>query len=154
MSSMSMFDSMCRFPDAGVTPETRLKAFAELELLYSQIPEFDFECRQCGKCCHFVDYQHLLFTTPVEVDYLLKNTDFNKNIDANVSCPWQDGTSCTAHIYRLIGCRFFFCDSENDNKMQALHSKYISKVKIINHNAGYIEVYAPLGKVLEGFLSS
>ncbi len=72
-------------------------------------------CKACGKCCNFTEYDHRLYITPPELEYLKANIGV-KNIKPmrNGICPYIENGKCRVYNYRFAGCRIFCCDGNSD----------------------------------------
>ena len=87
------------------------------------------QCRQCGKCCAFDDYDHRLFVTTPEIVYFKTKvgTDVLKEMTAGV-CPYNDEAKCSVYEYRFAGCRVFCCSGDKDFQSELIE-KAIKKFK-------------------------
>lgn len=72
-------------------------------------------CRQCGKCCDFEAYDHLLFVTSPEIIYLTENLG-KENVKPMTTgrCLYNINNKCTIHKFRFAGCRIFNCKADQD----------------------------------------
>lgn len=105
----------------------------ELKALYSRLGDeiagLKPRCDACGMCCNFATFDHVLYASSIEVDYLLKNTpvpDFN--IKNNV-CPYLKYKRCSIRDSRMLACRTFYCRDQFKIATQALHEKYHKLIK-------------------------
>ena len=48
------------------------RIYAELEEELSRLAP---PCKACGQCCHFHTFGHALFSSNIEVEYIIKNPD-------------------------------------------------------------------------------
>ena len=72
-------------------------------------------CLACGRCCDFEDYDHKLFVTSPEIEYLA-NTLGTNNIKQMIDslCPYNMDKKCSIYEYRFAGCRIFNCNADTD----------------------------------------
>jgi len=73
------------------------------------------DCRSCGKCCNFAEFDHRLYVTPVEIDYLAFHIGA-ENIKPmqNGICPYNIEGKCSVYEWRFAGCRVFSCRGDKD----------------------------------------
>ena len=73
------------------------------------------DCRSCGKCCNFAEFDHRLYVTPTEIDYLAFYIG-KENIKPmqNGICPYNIEGKCSVYEYRFAGCRIFSCRGDKD----------------------------------------
>ena len=102
------------------------------------------QCRQCGKCCAFDDYDHRLFVTTPEVIYLKAKLGV-ENLKEMVSgvCRYNARGKCTVYRHRFAGCRIFCCSGDKDFQGE-LVEKAIKKFKKICDKYGIEYRYGDL----------
>jgi Fe-S-cluster containining protein len=107
-------------------------------------------CNACGICCHFNTYGHVLYTSNIEVNYILENVnvpphDPNQNI-----CPFLKDNVCTIRDFRMLGCRVFFCNPHYRVITQEvyIYSKYYNMMKEVARKNQIEWHYAPMMKLL------
>lgn len=107
-------------------------AYRELEEIYAdlrrELESLRPVCALSGRCCRFKEFGHKLFTTGLELDYLMERQG---PPDAPVAdlCPYLKGGLCEARDHRMLGCRIFFCDSNYEPQMGPLYEKYHGRIK-------------------------
>ncbi|MBN2530780.1 MAG: hypothetical protein JXR76_30615 [Deltaproteobacteria bacterium] len=105
----------------------------ELRQLYEELATeqntVTVHCHQCGACCNFKAFDHQLWATSLELDYLA-DTDGLKPVSINGVCPYMENNQCTARIGRTLGCRVFLC-RQDALEMELLHEKYINKLRLL-----------------------
>ena len=103
-------------------------------------------CRVSGRCCRFVEYDHVLFLTEPECDLLVsEGPPPVRPLDEGATCPWQDdGGRCTAREARPLGCRLYYCDPAFETAMHVLAETFVARLKAIHHAHGRAWSYAPL----------
>lgn len=111
-------------------------------------------CNACGECCHFNTYGHVLYTSNIEVNYLLENVnvppyDPNQNI-----CPFLKDNVCTIRDFRMLGCRAFYCNPNYRVITQEvyIYNKYYDMIKGIAKRNQIEWLYAPMMKLLQSKL--
>ena len=73
------------------------------------------QCDACGRCCDFDAYDHRLYVTPPELEYLVASLDVEKFLSMPTSrCPYNIDGKCSVYEYRFAGCRIFFCKADAD----------------------------------------
>ncbi len=102
-------------------------------------------CRACGTCCNFEKFDHILFASRLEVNYIINN--LNKPLPAldDGFCPFQAGAECGIRDLRTLGCRVFYCNEQyNRNASPDIYNKYYRKIKglALKHNRDW--KYKPL----------
>lgn len=72
-------------------------------------------CEICGKCCDFEKYDHRLFVTSPEIEYLIAKLG-KQNIKpmSNSRCPYNEKGFCSIHKHRFSGCRIFHCRGDKE----------------------------------------
>jgi Fe-S-cluster containining protein len=103
-------------------------------------------CALSGNCCRFKEYDHTLFLSKVEADYLLALAPAPvRPLDEGQTCPWQDlAGRCTAREARPLGCRVFFCDPEYEPHAGPITEHYLARLKRTCEEHGLPWGYAPL----------
>lgn len=134
-------------------PENSDCIFVELEGLYKELDEelarLDPECRACGKCCDFDNFDFVLYTSGIEANYILSRTTHlrspgpGKNI-----CPFLQDGKCTVRDLRAVGCRTFFCTFEDKEVLHEIHNRYLKSLKDLSEKSGLEWDYRPFLKFL------
>lgn len=125
------------------------KLQTELETIYNELEielrGHNIKCNGCGICCEFGKFDHVLFASVIEADYIISNNKISSyNTEENV-CPFMKESQCTIRKFRTLGCRVFFCDKEyNKDLSQDIYNKYYSKVKTISLKYNVNWQYRPL----------
>ena len=107
-------------------------------------------CRACGECCDFDKYDHRLYTSDLEMDYVLKLAGPPKmliDID-NGRCPYLSGNKCTVREHRPLGCRTFYCQDGWNATSSDLYEKYLRRIKDICAENGREWNYEPMLSLL------
>lgn len=86
-------------------------------------------CRMCGKCCDFDSYDHRLFVTSPEIEYLAEKIggDNIKHM-TNGRCPYNVNGRCTIYENRFAACRIFCCRGDKDFQSR-LSEEALKKLK-------------------------
>jgi Fe-S-cluster containining protein len=103
-------------------------------------------CQVSGRCCRFVEYDHTLFVSSLEVAWLLATGPAPvRPLDSGQTCPWQDAQGrCTARDARPLGCRLYYCDPSFETAMQELAESFIRRLKRLHAEYGQPWDYRPL----------
>ena len=101
-------------------------------------------CRASGRCCDFEAFGHELFASRLEVDLLVAESGLAAFDPAPRLCPCRKERRCGARAPRPLGCRAFFCDESRTAAMQALHERFLRRLKELHDRHGIPWSYAPL----------
>ena len=121
----------------------RADLFRELEEIYADL---DRElavlrplCRSSGRCCRFKAFGHQLWTTGVELEYLIEHEGLPKAAGEEGTCPYLKDGLCSVRDHRMLGCRIYFCDAGYASSMGPLYEKYHARIKELHrrHGADY-----------------
>ena len=115
------------------------EATRDLESVYAEL-EAELEklrprCELSGRCCRFKDYGHQLWTTRLELQYLLNRHPLPESIPDGV-CPYFKEGLCSVRGHRMLECRIFFCDEAYKPSMSPLYERYHRKLKAIHQRHG------------------
>jgi Fe-S-cluster containining protein len=111
-------------------PSLLKEELAELYLeLAAEQRSLTAACHQCGDCCNFVQYDHQLWVTDLELAYLIETEGYRPTTHPG-RCPYMQGNQCTARSGRTLGCRIFLC-TQNAVEMQVLHEKYFNRLQTL-----------------------
>ena len=133
-------------------PARRLAAIeaglrAIYERLEGEMAGLSVQCKACGRCCHFAEFEHVLYLSNVEAHYLCEGRRPSEG--GTDRCPFQEGPRCTAHARRALGCRTFFCDRRERETLQSLYEAYLGEIKRLAEGAGVPWRYARLSEQIE-----
>ena len=101
-------------------------------------------CDASGRCCKFNTYGHLLYVTGLEIAWFLRQAEAQKvAVDADYGiriqnlrlpvlsprqlpdgCAWQVDGLCSAHGFRPLGCRVYFCEKGTEDWQQRTYEKF------------------------------
>lgn len=114
--------------------------------LQSEIARLAPVCDLSGRCCRFLEFDHTLFLSKPEADFLVLNAPKpSRALDDGATCPWQDNRGlCQAREARPLGCRLFFCDPSYQEAMPILSETYLRKLKHLTARFQLPWNYAPL----------
>ena len=132
----------------------RDEVWGELEGIYADL---DVElaalrplCRRSGRCCKFKEFGHQLWTTQVELDYLIGREGLPAGSPSGGACPYLKDGLCGVRDHRMLGCRIYFCDSGYESAMGPLYEKYHARIKDLHRRRGlpyeYGEFLSALGR--------
>ncbi len=105
-------------------------------------------CNACGTCCHFDTFDHELYASTIEVDYILKNVEVPSFNSEQRICPFLVEEKCSIREYRTLGCRVFFCNPDYKDTSQEIYNKYYKMIKSIAIKNQTEWHYAPMTKLL------
>jgi Fe-S-cluster containining protein len=102
-------------------------------------------CTTSGRCCHFEQFDHRLYTTGLETAYTIARLETpltQDALDAAINrggCPFQSDVLCNVHTIRPVGCRVYFCDPTAQQWMEDLAERAHNWVRAIHteHNIAY-----------------
>ena len=102
-----------------------------LELQKNNHPDLAGQCKACGKCCNFAEFDHRLFVTTPELIYLTENLG-GKNLKPMTSgrCPYNIKGKCAVYENRFAGCRIFCCQGDRDFQ-SSLSEQVLKRFKLI-----------------------
>ena len=132
----------------------REEVWSELEEIYADL-ERELAvlrplCQRSSRCCKFKDFGHQLWTTGVELEYLLEHEGPPREGSGPAEvCPYLQNGLCGARDHRMLGCRIFFCDPGYASAMGPLYEKYHARIKDLHRRHGLAYEYAELLAALE-----
>jgi Fe-S-cluster containining protein len=119
--------------------------------LDAELTRVPLTCKACGRCCHFADFDHVLYLSNLEAMYLCR-TGVPAGAAAG-ACPFLVGPRCSAHPRRALGCRTFSCDKQRREALQALYETYYRQIKRLAEQTGIEWSYAPLSEQIKALWS-
>jgi Fe-S-cluster containining protein len=133
------------------------EAYRDLEAVYAdldaELARLRPACQASGRCCRFREHGHQLWTTRLEIDYLVESEGLPTSIPDG-ACPYQKGGLCGVRDHRMLGCRVYFCDPAYKPHMAAIYEKYHRLIRDLHSRHGlpyhYFEVLEGLRRVTPG----
>ncbi len=127
----------------------------ELENIYKaldvELGGHNIECKSCGTCCDFEKFDHVLYVSMIEADYILSNIKMDMPELVSSACPFQIDSKCTERSLRALGCRVFYCDKGYVKDVSPiLYDKYYGKIKELSLKYNINWEYRPLIEFLTG----
>jgi hypothetical protein len=123
----------------------REEAFQELETVYAdlerELATLRPRCDLSSRCCRFTEFGHQLWTSALELEYLLAHEPAPVGPAAEGVCPYLKDGRCGARDHRMLGCRIFFCDPGYKDAMGPLYEKHHRAVKAIHVRHGIPYLY-------------
>ncbi len=118
-------------------------------------------CNASGRCCKFNTHDHLLYVTGLEIAWFLLQAKAEKApVDANYgvqikalhlpvfsprqlpdSCAWQVDGLCSAHGFRPLGCRVYFCEKGTEDWQQDTYEKFQMRLRELHDLLGLPYAY-------------
>ena len=130
-------------------PENNTDLTEIYKKLESELASIDPGCNTCGTCCHFDEFDHVLYASKIETDYIRKNVQVPSfDPDKNV-CPFLINKQCTIREQRTLGCRVFFCNPHYKETLQGIYEKYYTMIKDLAVDNKAEWHYAPMLKLLK-----
>lgn len=102
------------------------------------------KCEASGRCCRFAEWGHVLYLSHLEADVLLAAAPSFSGPVTPASCPFQQGTLCTAREPRPLGCRVYFCDPAYQDRQSEIMEAGLRKLKQLAEETDAGWRYAPL----------
>ena len=115
--------------------------------LDAEIARFQVSCDACGRCCHFSEFDHVLYLSRLEALYLFRR-GAPRTGDTRV-CPFLNEGGCGARSRRALGCRTFFCDRRDRDSFQSLYETYHREMRALSERFGIEWRYAPLAEQIQ-----
>ncbi len=123
-----------------------VEIYKELE---AELVSINPGCNACGACCHFDEFNHILYASTIETNYIQENVNVPYfDTDQNV-CPFLANNQCTIREYRTLGCRVFFCNPDYKETLQDIYEKYYTMIKDLALKNQTEWNYAPMIKLLK-----
>ena len=84
-----------------------VEIYNELE---AELASINPGCNTCGTCCHFDEFNHVLYASTIETKYIQENVEVPPFDPDQGTCPFLIDNKCTIREHRALGCRVFFCN--------------------------------------------
>lgn len=133
-------------------PEIRL--YSELITIYEclevELMKLNPVCKQCGTCCKFSIFGHVLYTTNIEVSFITQHVDVPEFDASKNVCPFLKNNQCSIRDFRTLGCRIFYCNPQFKEASHDLYEKYYRMMKDLSHKYNTQWEYLPfLNQLIE-----
>lgn len=128
--------------------------YSELATLYQdlekELTRLNPGCDTCGTCCNFSAFDHVLYASSIEVDYIAQHVEIpDFNISDNI-CPFLKDNQCSIRGFRTLGCRIFYCNPHYKEILHDMCEKYHCMIKELSKKYNYQWKYLPfLGQLAE-----
>ena len=131
------------------------RATRELESIYADLQR-ELEglrplCRLSGRCCRFGESGQQLWTTRLELEFLLEHQGIPEQVSGG-ACPYLRDGLCGVRDHRMLGCRVFFCDVTYQSAMGPVYEKYHRRVRDLHGKFGipyeYREFMAEITRII------
>jgi len=119
---------------------------AELDELYvavdAEIARIGAICLGGGACCKFDLVGHRLFLSGGELALLISHGPGDTARCRLRRCPYQLGPRCSAHQWRPLACRGFFCDPRVTDICRRTCEAYHGRIRRLHevHHLPYLYV--------------
>lgn len=157
--------------EAAATPEVDAALCAIYAEVDAAVRAKGPKCEASGRCCKFNSYDHLLYVTGLEVAWFLRQAEAKKapqdaGYVAEASgirlpvmspralpdgCAWQVEGLCSAHGFRPLGCRVYFCEKGTEEWQQETYERFQKRLRRLHEELGLPYAYVEWrGAVMEG----
>ncbi|KAA0242309.1 hypothetical protein FBQ80_16260 [Candidatus Brocadia sp. AMX2] len=106
---------------------------SELEIIYHQLEKeltrLNPGCNRCGTCCDFSAFDHILYASSIEINFITWNVEVpDFNVSDNI-CPFLKNNQCSIRDFRTLGCRVFYCNPHYKEVLNEVYEKYYQMIK-------------------------
>jgi Fe-S-cluster containining protein len=110
---------------------------AEIDAIYAELAAATAErqprCDRSGACCRFDAFGHRLYVSTIELAVFGDRLgDGVRPPDEPGGCGYQVDGLCTAHAFRPLGCRMFFCDDAAELWQQDWYAKLHAAIRALH----------------------
>jgi Fe-S-cluster containining protein len=123
-----------------------VEIYNELE---AELASINPGCNACGTCCHFDEFNHVLYASTIETKYIQENVEVPPFDPGQGTCPFLIDNKCTIREHRALGCRVFFCNPDHKETLQDIYEKYYTMIKDMAVKNQTEWNYAPMVKLLK-----
>ena len=123
-----------------------VEIYNELE---AELASINPGCNTCGTCCHFDEFNHVLYASTIETKYIQENIEVPPFDPDQGTCPFLIDDKCTIREHRALGCRVFFCNPDHKETLQDIYEKYYTMIKDMAVKNQTEWNYAPMMKLLK-----
>ena len=123
------------------------------QLLEKELTQLNPGCNQCGTGCDFSTFDHVLYASSIEINYITQNVEVpDFNLADNV-CPFLKDNQCSIRDFRTLGCRVFYCNPQYREVLCDMYEKYYHMIKELSNTYDVQWSYLPFLNYLAGFNS-
>lgn len=120
---------------------------SELRTLYQrlekELTQLNPGCNGCGTCCNFSSFDHVLYASNTEIDFITRNVNVpDFNVTDNI-CPFLKDNQCSIRDFRTLGCRVFYCNLGYKEVLNDVYEKYYQKIKDLSEKYNTQWKYLP-----------
>jgi hypothetical protein len=126
-----------------MSPELRRQVLELYREVDQAVADAGPVCLASGRCCHFKEFDHVLFLSNLEAEILLEEKPAHVRA-ADECCPYQHHNLCTARERRPLACRIYYCDPAYQGTAGQITEHYLGKIKALVSEQGLEWHYAPL----------
>ncbi|TVL98768.1 MAG: hypothetical protein CV087_20490 [Candidatus Brocadia sp. WS118] len=99
------------------------------ELLEKELMLLNPGCNRCGACCNFSAFDHVLYASTIEVDFITQNVEVpDFNISDNI-CPFLKDNQCSIRDFRTLGCRVYHCNPHYREVLCDVYEKHYQMIR-------------------------
>lgn len=130
---------------------------SELGDLYQRLEKelmlLDPGCNACGACCDFSVFDHVLYASDIEIDFIARHVEApDFNVSDNI-CPFLEDNKCIIRDFRTLGCRIFYCNPHYKEVLCELYEKYYQMIKELSRKYNTQWKYLPFLQQIAEFKS-
>ena len=133
-------------PGPGPARDAPPEALAELLAIYRDLDQtlasLGVKCRACGRCCDFLRNDYRLYASHIERAIVLARAG-RPALAPSGECGFLSGGRCSAHAWRPLGCRVFFCAPEHKAREQDLCHAFQQRIRAATERHGLPWDYRP-----------
>jgi len=136
---------------------SEVNLYSELGRIYQrlekELTQLNPGCNRCGTCCNFSTFDHVLYTSSIEVNFITRNVEVpNFNVSDNL-CPFLKDNQCSIRDFRTLGCRVFYCNPHYKEVLYGVYEKYYQMIKELSMKYNIQWKYLPFLDQLAEFKS-
>lgn len=110
-----------------------LNLYSEVVILYQylekELTQLNPGCKRCGTCCNFSTFDHVLYASSIEINFITQNVEVpDFNVSDNI-CPFLKDNQCSIRDFRTLGCRVFYCNPHYKEVLNDVYEKYYQMIK-------------------------
>ena len=107
--------------DAGLTA-----IYRQLE---NELAQLNPGCNGCGTCCSFGDFDHVLYASGIEIDFIVRHAHVPDFTVSDNICPFLKDNHCSIREFRTLGCRVFYCNPHYQEVSHEVYEKHYRMIK-------------------------
>jgi Fe-S-cluster containining protein len=135
----------------GLNPTSELiRIYQRLE---KEVTLLNPGCNGCGTCCNFGAFDHVLYASSVEINFITRHAEVpDFNVSDNI-CPFLKDNQCSIRDFRTLGCRVFYCNPQYKEVLYGVYEKYYHMIRELSGKYNIQWKYLPFLDQLAEFKS-